>query len=386
MKPDRKHVAAALFGALTAGMGPAPRADWNAIEAGSPHTCALRSSGAARCWGQNDYGQLGNDATASSSIPVDVSGLNNAVAISAGDSHSCAVVGDGTARCWGNNVYGQLGNGQFSNPNFVDPLFEKTPVQVTGLDGAVEISCGAYSTCALLKDGTARCWGSNSSGQLGYHAPLTHWPTPLDVSGLKHAIAISVGGRHACALLNDGRVLCWGANPYGQLGNGTTTNSPVPVAVAGLKGVLAISAGASHTCAALRTGAVRCWGQNSYGQLGNGTTTNSPVPIAVTGLTGAVAVSVSAGEVHTCAVLSTSTVRCWGANNHGQLGSGIKITGSKVPVSVAFLGGTHRVTAGSVHSCALLNDGTGRCWGWNVEGQLGNGTTIGSAFPVTVLE
>jgi alpha-tubulin suppressor-like RCC1 family protein len=389
--PGALFLVAALLALLTA----APRADqpgWKAIEAGGAHTCALRWNGTVRCWGANDLGQLGNNATASESIPVDVSGLNEfeVVAISAGHSTSCAVLGDGTARCWGNNTSGQLGNGDcsgFNNPLCHHPplevVFEKTPVQV-GLGDAVEIGNGLIHTCALLKNGTVRCWGGNGEGQLGRDLGLNPFPYPVEVSGLTHAIAISVGDRYACALLKDGKARCWGHNTSGQLGNGSTTNSTVPVDVVGLKGAVAISAGALHTCAALASGAVLCWGRNYYGQLGNGSTTNSTVPVAVAGLKGAVAIS--AGALHTCAALGSGAVRCWGANQYGQLGIGTKITGSKVPVGVPFLGGTRKVTAGSLHTCALLNDGTARCWGRNFSGQLGNGTTIGSAFPVTVLE
>ena len=222
---------------------------------------------------------------------------------------------------------------------------------------AVSITAGFYHTCAVLNTGAVNCWGSNSDGQLG-NGTTTSSLVPVAVSaftGGATAVSITAGGYHTCALLNTGAVNCWGANGAGRLGNGTTTDSSAPVAVAAFTDVSAtavsITAGSSHTCALLNTGAVNCWGRNFNGQLGNGTNTDSSAPVAVDPFTGgATAVSITAGGFHTCALLNTGAVNCWGANGAGRLGNGTT-TDSSVPVAVAaFTGG---VTAVFDHSRQL---------------------------------
>ncbi len=342
--------------------------------AGESHTCARIVDGTVRCWGGNDQGQLGNGTTTSAALPVAVSGLTNVVDLSAGGYHTCARLGDGTVRCWGFNAFGQLGNGTTTNA--------LTPVAVSGLTNAAEIVAGGgYHTCARLGDGTVRCWGYNGNGQLG-NGTTTSASTPVVVSGLTTAAELSVGWYHTCARLNDGTAKCWGWNIYGQLGNGTTTDAWTPVTVSGLTTVVEIGLGGSyHTCARLADGTVRCWGYNGSGQLGNGTFTSSSTPVAVSGLT--TAVEISAGGDFACARLSGATVQCWGSNNFGQLGNGTT-TYSMTPVSVSGLTTAVELAVGGIHACARLGDGSLRCWGRNVEGQLGNGTWTRTMTPVTV--
>ena len=195
---------------------------------------------------------------------------------------------------------------------------------------AEQTAAGGEHTCQLRGIGTAQCWGSNFSGQLG-DGTLINKSAPVDVTGLADAVQITAGDVHSCALLADGTAKCWGLTGEGQLGNGTTTRSLVPVAVTGLVGAVQITAGSFHTCALLKNGTAKCWGDNGDGQLGNGTTTDSLVPVVVTGL--AVAVQIKAGRGHSCALLAGGTAKCWGANFYGYLGNGTT-TDSSVPVAV----------------------------------------------------
>jgi len=349
-----------------------------AISAGQFHTCALTSVGGVRCWGYNAFGELGNSSNANSSTPVAVTGLTSGVAaISVRELHSCALTSSGGAKCWGANNSGQLGNG--------GTMKSSTPVAVTGLaSGVAAISAGEAHTCALTGAGGVQCWGSNTYRQLG-NGGTTNSSTPVAVAGLASGVlAVSAGQRHTCALTSAGGVQCWGRNNAGQLGNGSTTDSPTPVAISSLtSGVAAISAGNLHSCALTSAGGVQCWGYNNAGQLGNGGTTNSSTPVPVTTLDSGVT-AVSAGGSHSCALTSAGGVQCWGYNGPGQLGNG-GTTNSSTPVAVSGLaGGVTAISAGSNHSCALPSAGGVLCWGYNLYGQLGNGGTSNSSTPGAV--
>ena len=357
------------------------------VSVGFQDSCALLANGSAMCWGNNASGQLGSGAPTQEPTPTLVTGFSvgaPAVQIDAGASHTCALLANGTARCWGAGGSGRLGTGSTSN--------RSTPGTVSGLSGATAISAGGSHTCALLATGTARCWGLNSSGQLGNNSTTSH-STPVTVSGLTGAIAISAGGSHTCALLSNGTVKCWGLNSSGQLGDGTTTSRHTPVSVktsstVTLSGVVAISAGTSHTCALLSNGTARCWGAGSYGRLGTNSTANKAYATAVYGVTTATAVasrfaSISAGGAHTCARLANGTARCWGDGASGRLGNG-STSNHSTPVTVSGLTAVAQVSAGGSHSCALLANGTARCWGSGAYGQLGNGSTTSHSTPVTV--
>jgi alpha-tubulin suppressor-like RCC1 family protein len=291
--------------------------------------------------------------------------------ISAGESHSCALQTAGTVSCWGNNSVGQLGDGTTVNKSTPTPTL--VPILIFGLTpmtGVVAITAGDNHNCALKTDGTVRCWGWNAYGQLG-DGSTTNSLTPKLVSGLTGVAAIAAGARHTCALKTDGTVSCWGWNAYGQLGDGTSTDRNIPTVVTGLTGVTSLIGGRYHSCALKTDGIVRCWGDNSFLQLGDGTTTDSPSPQVVPGLTGVA--SLKANGYHTCALKTDGTARCWGYNSTGQLGDGSTTNKSSPTVVLGFTGGA-ALTGGLYHTCASQTVGTVRCWGRNDFGQLGDST------------
>jgi alpha-tubulin suppressor-like RCC1 family protein len=305
------------------------------------------------------------------SCPTDCA--TGAVDVAGGDDVSCAVLGDGTGRCWGDGTYGQLGNGSLAPSN--------VPVVVTGLANATEVAAGWGHSCALIDDASLRCWGKNGDGQLGNGLTATS-SVPVTVLGITTAVSVRCGGKHTCALLADKTVRCWGDNRYGQLGDGTGADSDTPVTVIGLTNVKAVSAGYDHSCAVLETGEVRCWGRNTYGKLGDGTTTDSDGPVAVPGLS--TADDVAAGATQTCVLLSSGTMRCWGRNNYGQLGDGTN-NNSVTPVDVAGLSGViYLAQSAGPHVCVLVTGNAPRCWGRGTDGDLGNGTNDHSNTPVVV--
>ena len=362
-----------------------------AIDAGSFHTCARLQDGTLRCWGLNDSGQLGDGTTTNALTPVAVAGVAGAAAVSGGGFHTCARFPDGTLECWGRNDSGQLGDPATTT------FSSATPVRVTGITSAASMTAGGFHTCALLGDGTVQCWGENDFGQLGNGtsdpvpgSPTTVNPTPVAVSGITSAVAVSAGGWHTCALLRDGTIQCWGQNTYGQLGDGSPITRPAPgrsstpVTVTGITTAIAIEAGIFHTCALLADGTLRCWGRNDEGRLGNGTTADSSTPTIVSGIAPAAA---APGAEHACALLQDGTVRCWGDNNWGQLGNGSPAGATATTPATAVTGITTATAAssGAEHTCALLQDGSVQCWGRNTDGRLGNGTTTNAFTPVTVV-
>jgi uncharacterized repeat protein (TIGR02059 family) len=352
----------------------------SAIALGWNHSCALTTTGGVKCWGYNPTGELGDGSTFQRTTPVDVhtsssssTALSGVSAIALGSQSSCALTTDGVVKCWGLNNYGQGGYGTRIN--------RSTPLDVhtsssssTALSGVTAIDIGGFHSCAVTATGGVKCWGWSGDGQLGdgSSGDNTWSTTPVDVhtsstsntplSGVK---AIALGYEHSCALTTAGGVKCWGDNNSGQLGNGSSgslADRTTPVDVTGLtSGVAAIALGANHSCALTTTGGVKCWGSNYSGQLGNGSSGSSAdrnTPVDVTGLSSGVA-AIALGDTHSCALMTTGGVKCWGRGELGQLGNG-STTDRSTPVDVSVSGFSFGVdtTAPTFSSAATNTSGT----------------------------
>lgn len=332
-----------------------------AIASGGSHACAVTADRKAVCWGDNRYGQLGNGATAESEIPVRVSRLSNVTGLAVGERHTCAAMATGRVDCWGANDLGQLANLTMHGSSM--------PV-LTPVGPATHIAAGRGHACAVLINGAVVCWGDNRTGQTGARTHSRARPSlPVIVPNIVQAVSVAAGAEHSCAVQEDGQVLCWGDNHFGQLGHGIQEKDsvpPLPVPVDGK--ARTVTAGRLHTCALLRDGTVECWGQGIEGQLGDGLGKDSARPVRV--LTGEPAggtaplenvAAVTAGSQHTCALLEGGKVYCWGSNRLGPLG---RVRG-ETAVLAAFSGLTDvvAVSAGGGQTCAIRSGGATICLG-----------------------
>lgn len=316
------------------------------------------------------------------------------IEIASGARHSCALRAGGV-QCWGNGAYGQLGIGSTENRGNDDgaPI---APAVLGAGRSAIAVTAGGRHTCAIVRDGASAgaatssvfCWGDDSFGQLGTADGLGRL-APGDGSGAvvlggRSPTAVAAGLDHTCALFDDRTVACWGDNRFGQLGvagPGPGIGAGGPTSVALGSEAIAVAAGAYHSCALLLSGAVRCWGWNDYGQLGDeaqpggdiapGDLVDVPLP------NGQPALSIAAGAFHSCAVLSDGTVTCWGQNDAGQIGVPKDPSQPHVSPGTSIDLGTGRsalqVTAGTSHTCARLDDFSVKCWGFDSDGELGIG-------------
>lgn len=338
------------------------------IAVGDFFTCGLSTNGTVKCWGDFDDGGSTKGAPRQTSLPVAVKGISGAVAISA-SAATCVLLSTGGVECWGDNVDGIRGDGTTTST--------ATPTPVTGITTAVGISVGGDHACAALQDGTIECWGDNGSGELGNGGLGGISSTPVAVQGITNAVGVAAGTQVSCAVLADGTAKCWGRDSFGALGTfgPALGHSSTPVAVKGITGAVKITSGGLTTCVLLSNGNVKCWGENLAGEAGNGSRNYGrlPAPVLVKKVSHAVNVSMAGVG---CATLADGTAKCWGSNYFGALGTGLPTNqGPKTAALVPRLARVVSVAAGIESSCAVIADGTARCWGSNDHGQLGNGST-----------
>jgi alpha-tubulin suppressor-like RCC1 family protein/serine/threonine protein kinase len=342
------------------------------IAAGGRHSCMLVEGGRALCWGNNDAGQLGDGSYEGRASPAPVAGDFAFIQILAASWHTCGLTSSGDAYCWGKNDLGQLGDGTTAQ--------RAAPVHVNINSPFRAVRLGDAHSCALTRAGSVYCWGANTYGQLG-DGTRTARSSPVLVGVPAPAAALAVGLNHTCALMADGTAYCWGQNRGGQLGDGTTLDRTTPTAVATELRFVSVAAGSGHTCGVTVSGAAFCWGQNNYGQLGAGVMGGSSLaPKAVE--TSAPLQTVVAGIAHTCARGRDGHALCWGRNVYGQLGDGTTTDRSR-PVAVA-IGSIASIHASGAHSCAVTTAGEAYCWGYNIDGQLGDGDRENASSPSRV--
>ncbi|HJM24432.1 MAG TPA: hypothetical protein QF821_02155, partial [Candidatus Thalassarchaeaceae archaeon] len=351
------------------------------VTSGASHSCAILDDGSVSCWGENRNGQLGDGSRTPSLEPAKASMPlgRKALGISAGSYHTCTLLDDGSIRCWGSNNFGQIGDGT--------SIERTSPVSVNLGVGksALAVSSGESHTCAVLNDGTMKCWGLNSNGQLGDGTSTDRLSPENVLMGDEDALMVSTGSYHTCAIMGDRSVMCWGDNWNGQLGDGTNTDrlSPVEITVPSNSSAVSLDAGALHTCLGMNDGSMFCWGYNAYGQLGNGGFGNSNYPMTTPLSANQLLTNVKVGLFHSCALFDSGQVACWGDNSNGQLGDGTQ-SGSAIPGIVSLSTNATSITVGQRHSCAILDDARLQCWGANEFGQLGDGSSSDRNNPTAV--
>lgn len=380
------------------------------ISAGTEHTCAILDSGQLKCWGSNMFGQLGLESFSprgqgtttdmgAALPPVDLGTGRTAVQVAAGNTHTCALLDNGQVKCWGGNFDGELGYGDTTERGkFAGSMGDDLPVVDLGTGRtAVQLAANQFHTCAILDNGALKCWGNNAKGQLGYGDTSNRGDgagemgdalLPIDLGPGRRAVSVTVGFVSTCALLDTGQVACWGGNSNGQLGLGDNVDrgdDPNEMGAAlgtvdlgSGRTAVAVSSGNLHVCALLDNGGTKCWGSGTG--LGRGSTTtigNDPGEmgdaLAEVDLgANRSAVALASGVQFTCALLDDATVKCWGQNIDGQLGYGDVVNRGTGPnqMGAALLPlelGTGQtpiaVTTGGAHTCAVLATGRMKCWG-----------------------
>lgn len=351
--------------------GQSPR--FVAVSAGPQHTCALRSDGSARCWGNNDAGQLGIGSTHPSMTPTPVAHGSSLREIAAGDHHTCALREGGTVVCWGMIPVSHEGPPRH---------LTATPLSLGDVRDARAISSGTYHSCVITEGHRALCWGaSNLLGERGNRPSgvgLWTWDGADNAETVRARVGVT------CILTRAGTVRCAGTNSHMQLGVSDLPYSTELLEVHDLRNVVEIAVGVATTCARIADGSVVCWGGNEQGQCADGTTVDRLTPNRVPGIGRAIGISV--GRSHACAVTAARSVFCWGSWLNGRRGvEPIEgVTPVSPPTRVRGLDEVSVISAGWDHTCALKLDGSIWCWGVGADGQLGNGARADRAQPTPV--
>lgn len=349
------------------------------VSGGASHTCGVTMDNRLYCWGANGSGELGDGTTTDRLKPVPVNTTLRFREVSAGIGASCGITLTYQAYCWGYNGQGQLGDGTTET--------RLTPQAVAGGRQFRHVDMSAWHNCGVTyPDSKGYCWGLNGEGQLG-DGTLIGRHVPVPVSGTLSFRLVSVGNSHTCGLTTDNRAFCWGANRGGQLGDRTEVRRRTkPALVADGHQFRQLDAGGDHTCGATTGMRAYCWGNGREGELGNGRAYLSFWPRPVAG--GHSIERVTAGRFHSCGETTSNRAYCWGSNSMGQLGDGTGANGSNTksltPVAVA--GGLFfsQLSAGEYHTCGRNDPGAAYCWGSNVFGSVGDGTTQNRSRPVAV--
>ncbi len=346
--------------------------------------CAIRSTGAVYCWGDNRRGQVGDGTTVDKNVPTAVVGAPTLtkLAVGAGD-HMCGLTAAGAAWCWGANSFGQLGDSTTTD--------RTSATLVKGGLSFTQLAISRISTCGLTNAGTMYCWGSTDESLFGdavVHGIVTGPKQVTLPSGLTFS-SIGIGRNLACGLTSGGKIWCWGGGGFTGDGTsgGTTTTTPFTIRVAPApindgRSYKQIAVGEQYACAVTVGNQALCWGGNGSGQLGDGTTTSrtSPVPVSTTRSFSSIAVALA----HSCALDTSGAMYCWGANSDGRAGDGTvaaKLVPSAVSGGITF----SSMHLGATHSCAIGTASVPFCWGPNSRGFAGNGTFTSTVTqPVSV--
>lgn len=350
------------------------------ISAGNQSACMVKSGGTLWCWGYNFKGQIGQQINLQNpdfAVPTQVGTNTNWRSVSSSYWHTCAVRTDDSLWCFGDNHAGQLGTGSMSD--------EWAPVQIQSGTAWASVTTGSAHTCATTTVGTLWCWGSNSQGAYG-NGTTTSSATPVVVPGAIWASVTAGLSGGACATRADATLWCWGSNSRGQVGDGSNPGVVLsPTQIAGTW--TGVSTGNAHACAVKTDSTLWCWGKNDQGQVGNGTTSfavTTPVQVGVGTAWASVAAGGAGNFGSTCAIATDGGAWCWGYNSNGQLGNGTTQDAS-VPVRLDATTSWSSISVGDGFACGVKNDETQRCWGSGGHGQLGNGQkTTTSPLPVKV--
>jgi alpha-tubulin suppressor-like RCC1 family protein len=407
-----------------------------AIAAGANHACAVISDGTVQCWGQNNRGQLGDGTVTDRSTPVTVSGLTNAISLYATEEYTCALISGGTEKCWGANTYGTLGDGTKTDSYTPVSVKINSSTNLTGITSLAVHGAGNYvANCSILTGGALYCWGNGGFSQMA--DGTTNSYVYAHASLITNAAQVALGYLFGCAVLTDQTVKCWGTNAHGQLHDGTTVDRTTPVVASGVSGIAEIVPMGESVCALKSSDhSISCWGQDDLSVFGTGMPANVAIPfqastlVSVTGATeiaqgdetlcarisdgtakcwggysqsaeagqfsnvnattpttvaGLSGVShVTAGRQFVCFLLLGGTIKCMGDGGSGQLGDNTGVSSGSVLVNVSGISTATQIMAGAYFACAILSDTTVKCWGMNDHGQVGDGTLINRGAPVTV--